>query len=118
MALIQMALDSTINHDKDQAAMFLRAMTPQDSDKYFPRAKSPQPIKLVFPSIGTQTDALVNTVPGEAVVILQTDIVQNESKDQSTWTKEDGVIEVVGKPKLAKGPDPTLRSGPQVQRTQ
>lgn len=81
-----------------------------------PKPKSPPPTKLTFHCKGTQTGHLVDTVPGIPIVIVKTDSVQNEMHHQNTWTKEDGIIQVSEKPRLAKGSDPSLRSGPQVQK--
>jgi len=133
--LIEFALDST-NQNKEQATLFLQAMTPQDSDKYFPKPKLPEPPKVIYPSIYTQTGALVPTEPGVAIVLplKEPDIYDQEDDEQflqhlfdkeiekptdkSTWTKEDGIIQVAVKQPLAKGPDPSLRTGPTEARTQ
>ena len=112
-----MALDSS-NQNQEQARLFLQAMTPQDSDKYMPRPKSPKPQVLKYPCIATQTGVLVDTISEMPLLIEQKDDVPNERKDVSTWTKEDAIIEMPGKRSLAKGSDPSLRTGSQVERTQ
>ena len=60
----------------------------------------------------------MDTVSEMPLLIEQKDDVPSERKDVSTWTKEDGIIEMPGKRSLAKGSDPSLRTGSKVERTQ
>jgi hypothetical protein len=116
-ALIALALECS-SFDESKASVFLNAMTPEDSDEYFKKAfHAIIPTTKQMPCISTQTKAFIETVPDVPITV---DIVLRdyEKRDQSTWTKEDGVIRKPAKVPLALGPDPSFRTGPCVVRVE
>lgn len=116
-ALIELALECS-EYDDSKAAIFLSAMTPEDSDKYLKKAFAEKiPTTRQLPCIGTQTKAFIETVPDVPITV---DIAARtyESHDRMTWTKEDNVILKRTKLPLARGPDSGLRTGPQIHRVE
>jgi hypothetical protein len=103
--LVELALECSF-YDKEKATIFLKAMTPQDSDKYFPKPQAPATLPIVRGCVATQTGCLVDTVIDVPITIpRKEDSIEVETQDQATWTEEDGVIQKEVPPRLAKGPN-------------
>lgn len=67
--LVVSALECS-GYKHETAATFLEAMTPQDSEKYFPKIPStPSPPPIIKPCTGTQTKALIDSITGTPVKI-------------------------------------------------
>ena len=115
LTLIEHALDCS-GYDEEKAALFLSAMTPENSESYFKKAFEVKiPTTRELPCVATQTKALVAVVL-DVPVTVPLEARAYECTDKGTWTKEDGVIPRKEKPVLAVGADPTLRTGPQSSR--
>ena len=116
-ALIEVALECS-EFEESKAAIFLSAMTPEDSDTYFRKAFTETiPTTRELPCIGTQTKAFIETVP-DVPIRVAIAARHYETEDKSTWTREDNVIIKAAKVPLAHGPDLSLRNGPQSCRVE
>ncbi|RWS06299.1 hypothetical protein B4U79_02655 [Dinothrombium tinctorium] len=110
--LINMALECAA-FDEEKARLFLTAMTPQDSEKYFPKDIGIQESMFITLACrGTQTNAFVETIAGTPITVRKFRDIRKS--DVSTCTTEDGIIVEEKKKPLAKGPNPSLRKGPNI----
>lgn len=67
--LVVSALECS-GYKTETATTFLEAMTPQDSEKYFPKIPpTPSPPPIIRPCTGTQTKALIDSITGTPVKI-------------------------------------------------
>lgn len=73
--LINMAIECG-GFNEEKARLFLNAMTPQDSEKYFPKDALPQGSPLVSRACrGTQTNAFLEIVSGTPIRIRRAQVL-------------------------------------------
>ncbi|CAG2161972.1 unnamed protein product [Oppiella nova] len=107
--LINMALE-TSGYSQERARVFLSAMTPQDSSKYFPtniKTAVMSPLMARY-CRGTQTNSILDTITGTPIKIAKTVAIK---VTKGTSTTEDGIFVDEKKKPLAKGTDPGVRKG-------